>query len=107
MAEDLWHRFYARHYGSDPYHILAAYQHMVGYPLYLPDYAVGHIISHQIAAHLRGRDLATETRRICSIGNLTPDAWMRRAVGQGISVAPLMQDAAAAAGRLRSVATWI
>jgi hypothetical protein len=107
LAEDLWHRFYARHYGSDPYHILAAYQHMVGYPLYLPDYAVGHVISHQIAAHLRGRDLATETRRICSIGNLTPDAWMRRAVGQGISVAPLMQDAAAAAGRLRSVATWI
>lgn len=100
LAETLWDRYYARHYGADPYHILAAYQHMVGYPLYLPDYALGHVISHQIGAHLRGRELATETRRICSIGNLTPAAWMQLAVGQGISVGPLMRDAAAAAGRL-------
>ncbi|MFI0607166.1 MAG: hypothetical protein ACH37Z_04630 [Anaerolineae bacterium] len=100
LAEELWSRYYARHYGADPYHILAAYQHMVGYPLYLPDYALGHVISHQIGSHLRGRDLATETRRICSIGNLTPAAWMRQAVGQDISVAPLMRDAADAARRL-------
>lgn len=100
LAEELWERHFAAHYGADPYHILAAYQHMVAYPLYLPDYALGHIISYQIAAHLRGRDLAAETRRICSIGRLTPALWMQRAVGAPISVAPLMRDAAAAAQRL-------
>lgn len=97
QAEELWEAHYAAHYGADPYHILAAYQHMVAYPLYLPDYALGHIISHQITAHLRGRDLAAETRRICSIGRLTPALWMQRAVGAPISVAPLMRDAARAA----------
>lgn len=100
LAEELWEAHYAAHYGADPYHILAAYQHMVAYPLYLPDYALGHIISYQIAAHLRGRDLAAETRRICSIGRLTPALWMQRAVGAPISVAPLMRDAARAAARL-------
>ena len=39
IATDLWDRFYAQYYGDDPYHILAAYQHMVAHPLYLPDYA--------------------------------------------------------------------
>ena len=101
IARDLWARFYERDFGSDPYCILAAYQHMVGHPLYLADYTLGHVISHQVRSHLRGKDLATETRRICSIGRLTPDLWMRRAVGQGISITPLADDCAAA---LRHVA---
>jgi hypothetical protein len=101
IAGQLWERFYAPHFGPDRYHLLAAYQHMVGYPLYLPDYALGHVISHQIAAHVRAGDLATETKRICGIGRLTPDAWMREAVGAGIDAAPLIRDAEAALARVR------
>lgn len=102
VADDLWNRYYAEHLGPDPYAILGTYQHMVGYPLYLADYALGHIISHQIIQHMVGRDLASETRRICSIGTLTPDAWMRRAVGSGIDAHVLASDAAEAVDRLRS-----
>ncbi len=102
VADELWQRFYAAHLGSDPYAILGAYQHMVGYPLYLADYALGHIISHQIIQYMDGRDLAAETRRICSIGNRTPDAWMRIATGNGIDAGILAADAAAAAKRLLS-----
>jgi len=93
IADDVWNNYYAQHFGEDPYHILAAYQHMIAYPLYLPDYTIGHVISHQIRSHMRGKDLATETKRICSIGRLTPDLWMKRAVGSPISASQLIEDA--------------
>jgi len=100
IAEELWERFYARDFGRDSNHLLAAYQHMINHPLYLADYTLGHVISHQIRSHLRGRDLASETRRICSIGQVTPDLWMRRAVGGPISVEALTRDTAEALRRL-------
>ena len=93
IAEDVWNKYFKEHFGEDPYHILAAYQHMIGYPLYLPDYTIGHVISHQIKSHMRGKDLAAETKRICSIGRLTPDQWMKNAVGCGISASQLIDDA--------------
>ncbi len=96
IAERLWSRFHEPHFGKDPYRILAAYQHMIGHPLYLADYTIGHVMSHQIRAHLRDRDLAAETKRITSIGNVTPDAWMRQAVGSPLSIEPLARNAAAA-----------
>ncbi len=93
IARDVWSKYFQEHFGDDPYHILAAYQHMIGYPLYLPDYTIGHVISHQIKSHMRGKDLAEETKRICSIGRLTPDQWMKEAVGSGISAKQLVDDA--------------
>jgi hypothetical protein len=53
-------------------------------------------MSHQIRSHLRGKDLAAETKRITSIGNFTPDYWMRKAVGSPLSIEPLAKDCAAA-----------
>ena len=100
IAAEVWDRHYQQDFGPDHARILAAYQHMVGHPLYLADYTLGHVISHQIRAHLRGRDLAAETKRICSIGRLTPDLWMRKAVGRGVDIRPLADDCAAALGRL-------
>jgi len=100
IAERLWKRFYEPHFGKDPYHTLAAYQHMIGHPLYLADYTIGHVMSHQIRSFLNGRDLATETKRITSIGSVTPDAWMRKAVGEPLSIEPLARNAAAAIAAL-------
>ena len=42
---------------------------------------------------MRGKDLAAETKRICSIGRLTPDQWMNEAVGSSISATQLITDA--------------
>jgi len=89
IADQLWKRFYERDFGQDRYHILAAYQHMIAHPLYLADYTLGHVMSHQIRSFMRKKDIASETIRITSIGRLTPELWMRRAVGEGISVEPL------------------
>ncbi len=95
-ADQLWQQHYARDFGPDPWRLLAAYQHMIAHPLYLADYTLGHIISHQIRSHMRGKDLAQETIRICSLGRFTPDQWMRKAVGSGISAQPLGDDCAKA-----------
>lgn len=100
IADRLWRRFYERDFGPDPHHLLAAYQHMISHPLYLADYALGHIMSHQIRSHMQGKDLATETKRICSIGRVTPDLWMRRAVGSPLSVETLARDTAEALRRV-------
>ncbi len=100
-AKAVWDEFFLEDYGVDPYHILGAYQHMLGHPLYLADYAIGRTISHQIRSFMQGRDLATETRRICSIGRMTPDAWMRIAVGGPLSAAPLIKDTGTAVEAIR------
>jgi hypothetical protein len=93
IAGDVWERHYQQDFGRDSYGVLAAYQHMIAHPLYLADYTLGHIISHQIRAHMRGKDLASETKRICSLGRFTPELWMKRAVGHGVSVQPLASEA--------------
>jgi len=95
IAAELWSRFYEEDFGPDPYHTLAAYQHMIAYPLYLADYALGHIMSFQIRAHVERSDLAAETIRICSIGRTTPDRWMREAVGGPLSIDAILEGARA------------
>lgn len=95
-AREVWEAHFAEHFGADPHHILGAYQHMIAHPLYLPDYALGRMICQQISSHMRGKDLAVETKRICSIGSLTPDAWMKQAVGAPLSAQPLIDEAAEA-----------
>jgi hypothetical protein len=91
IAADLWARYFEEEYGPDPFHTLAAYQHMVAYPLYLADYALGHIMTYQIRSHVDRSNLAEETIRICSIGRITPDQWMREAVGAPISIEPMLE----------------
>jgi hypothetical protein len=100
-AKEVWSEFFEEDFGPDPYNLLAAYQHQVGHPLYLCDYAIGRTMGHQIRSYMRGKDLANETMRITSIGSVTPDKWMRDAVGQPLSIQPLVNDAALAIAALK------
>ncbi len=102
VADRLWKQFYERDFGPDPYRLLAAYQHMIAHPLYLADYTLGHVMSHQIRSFMRNKDIAAETKRVTSIGRLTPELWMQRAVGGGVSISPLASDAADALRQLAS-----
>ncbi len=100
IAREVWATHYEAFFGPDPDHIMASYQHMVAHPLYLADYVLGHVQSHQIRSQLRNRELAAETIRICSLGQLTPDLWMKRAVGSGLDVSALVADTQAALDQL-------
>lgn len=93
IAREVWNRFFAPVFGVRDSEILAIYSHMIVYGLYLPDYAIGHLIAFQIASELRERDFGAEIERICRQGRLTPDAWVRGAVGSPISARALLDEA--------------
>ena len=105
-ARQVWNRYFAPVFGGRDSEILAIYSHMIVYGLYLPDYALGHVIAFQIARELRGRGFGAEIERIARQGRLTPDAWMRGAVGRPLSARALLdeaREAMAAAGKREPV----
>ncbi len=101
IARDVWNRYYAPIFGVRDVTLLAIYSHMVDAGLYTPDYPIGHLIAFQVKEHFRGRSgpMGPEFERICQLGALTPDAWMRRAVGAPLSAEPLLEASAEAYAR--------
>jgi hypothetical protein len=93
IARDVWNRYFAPVFGVRDSEILAIYSHMIVYGLYLPDYAIGHIIAFQIAQRLRSGDFGAEVERITRQGRITPDGWVRGAVGEGLSARALLDKA--------------
>jgi hypothetical protein len=93
IARDVWNRYFAPVFGVRDSEILAIYSHMIVYGLYLPDYAIGHVIAFQIARHLRDGDFGAEVERITRQGRITPDAWVRNAVGEPLSARALLDEA--------------
>ena len=93
IAREVWNQYYAPLFGVKDSEILAIYSHMIAYGLYLPDYAIGHVIAFQVADKLRKGDFGAEFERVSRQGRLTPDAWMRGAVGGPISARALLDAA--------------
>ncbi len=93
IGRDIWNRYFAPVFGVRDSEILAIYSHMIVYGLYLPDYAIGHILAFQIAQRLWQGDFGAEVERITRQGRLTPDAWIRGAVGGPISAHVLLEEA--------------
>ena len=100
IARDVWNHYYEPVLGTLESPLLAIYSHMLDYPMYLPNYPIGHIIHYQLEEHLAkcssDAAFATELQRIYQQGRLTPQAWMQGATGETISVDPIL----AAVGRI-------
>lgn len=96
IAREVWNRWYAPHFRVQDSEILAVYSHMIAFGLYLPDYALGHLIAFQVAEQFQKGDFGKEFERVAKQGRLTPDAWMRGAVGAPLSAQPLLSAARAA-----------
>jgi len=90
IAKEVWNTYYAPIFGVKDTEILGIYSHMIDYPLYLPDYPIGHVIAIQIQKYLLGKNLGKEMERMCSTGNIAPDLWMQKAVGSPISARVLI-----------------
>ena len=86
IAKEVWNKYYADVFGQSDEPILAVYSHMINAPLYLANYSFGHIIYFQIEQYLAGKDFSDEVDRIWSIGRLTPQIWMQKAIGENISI---------------------
>ena len=95
IASDVWNHYYAPILGEKDSPLLAIYSHMVGYALYLPAYPIGNLVQYQLEEHLSQcatqEEWAKEYTRIYQQGCLTPDAWMRGAVGNAMSVEPILR----------------
>jgi hypothetical protein len=97
----VWNKYYAPILGEENSTILAIYSHMIDSPLYLPNYPYGHIIEFQLEQQLGGKNIADEIQRIYPVGRLTPQHWMRHAVGSEVSTQPLLSAAAEALKELK------
>ncbi len=100
IAKDVWNQYYAPVFGVENVILLGIYSHMIAYGLYLPDYPLGHIIAFQIEQYLKDKNLGTEMERMCTLGSITPNAWMQAALGEPISVEPLLKAAEKALAQL-------
>ncbi len=93
ISKEVWNKYYAPIFGLKDEPILAIYSHMIDYPLYLPAYPLGHVIEFQIEKYIEGKNLAQELNRMLIQGRLTPQIWIKDAVGSQISVQPLIESA--------------
>ncbi|MBN1447552.1 MAG: hypothetical protein JXA28_06445 [Bacteroidetes bacterium] len=93
IAKEVWNSYFAPVFGVKDEPLLAIYSHTIDGGMYTPDYPLGHIIAFQIEQYLKDRELAVEMERMCTIGSLSPDLWMRTAVGSPISTQPLLDAA--------------
>ncbi len=92
IAGEVWNRSYADLLGARDVPLLAIYSHMVDGVLYTPDYPLGHLIAFQVEGHFaKQKSFGAEFERICRLGSITPDAWMRQAVGVPLSTEPLLK----------------
>ena len=103
IAQDVWNRYYAPIFKTKDVTLLAIYSHMINSGLYLPDYPIGHLIAFQVEDHFRKQSgpMGAEFERICQLGSITPDAWMRQAVGAPLSADPLLAATSVAYDRAK------
>jgi hypothetical protein len=93
IAKDVWNEHYAPAFGVKDSPLLAIYSHMIDAALYLPNYPLGYIVAYQVEDYFRTHPLGKEMERQCSLGLLTPEEWMRRAVGEPVSARPVLDAA--------------
>ena len=99
ISKKVWNQYFAPVFGTEDQTILAVYSHMINSPMYLPNYAFGHLIHFQLEEHFKSHRLAPEVERIFALGQLTPDEWMIKAVGKPLSNKPLLDAASEAIAR--------
>jgi hypothetical protein len=92
-AQKIWNAYYAPVFGVKNVFIHAIYSHMIYRSMYIPDYPLGHIIAFQVESYLKGKDVGPEMERMCALGAITPDQWMKEAIGEPISVRPMIEAA--------------
>jgi len=90
IAKGVWNKYFAPVFGLKDSPILAVYSHMIENPLYLANYSYGQIIEFQLEEYLKGKSFSKEIDRIYMQGRLTPQQWMKQAVGEKLSAQPIL-----------------
>ncbi len=96
IARGIWNRFYAPAFHQRDVVLLGVYSHMIDSFLYLPDYALGHMIAFQLAEHVKATPLGPEFERVARQGRILPDEWMKGATGKPVGPEALLAATEAA-----------
>ncbi|HEY5925807.1 MAG TPA: hypothetical protein VIV11_29170 [Kofleriaceae bacterium] len=99
IARETWNKYYEPTLGGKDSALLGIYSHTITSPLYLFNYVLGHLIAFQVEEHLHGKDKATfakEFERVCRLGAILPDLWMKQATGKPVIAKPLLDATARA-----------
>ena len=91
IAREVWNRYYAPVFRRRDVVLLAVYSHMIDYPLYLPNYPLGHRIAFQIEEQIeRAGKNGPDFERMATAGNIAPDLGMKRATGAPVGPEALL-----------------
>ncbi|MEW6433798.1 MAG: hypothetical protein AB1730_20000 [Myxococcota bacterium] len=97
IAKKIWNQHYAPVLGGKDTPLLGIYSHMISYPMYLFNYPLGHLIAFQIEEQVKKTGtIGPEIERMATVGMVSPDLWMTRASGEGVSAGPLLRATKAA-----------
>ncbi|MDD4477205.1 MAG: hypothetical protein PHY40_03560 [Patescibacteria group bacterium] len=91
ITKDVWNTYFAKVFGVEDEVALGIYSHAISFPLYLPNYPLGKIIAFQIEKYMENKNLGAEMERMCGAGNISPQFWMKNAVGEKISCQPMLE----------------
>ncbi|MGV8124553.1 MAG: hypothetical protein AB2L14_32800 [Candidatus Xenobiia bacterium LiM19] len=91
ISKEVWNTYFASVLGEKDSTLLAVYSHLISPDLYIIQNSLGRIIQFQIETQIKGNGLAPEMERMCRIGKVTPDIWMKKAVGAPISTDALLK----------------
>jgi hypothetical protein len=101
IAAETWDNYYAPVFHRRGVVLLGVYSHMIQSYLYLPDYALGHFIAHQLEEHMRkAGKIGPEVERIARQGRIAPDLWMEGASGAPVGPDALLDATARALDRV-------
>lgn len=90
LAKEIWNEYYAPVFGIKDQTILAIYSHSIDAPLYLSAYPLGYLILYQLENYIDGKNFGSEVERIFALGKLTPQFWLKKAVGSELSCNALL-----------------
>ena len=90
--KDVWNEYFAPVFGEKDIYLLGVYSHIIHSFLYLPDYAIGHMIAFQVKDQMKkAGNIGGEFERMALMGNVAPDLWMINAAGTPVGAEALLE----------------
>jgi len=94
ISGEIWNKYYASVFGGiKDQHILSLYNHFITGSLYLFNYFIGDVVMFQLYDAFMPGNLEDGLKNACCEGQTLPELWMLHAVGEKISLKPLMGTA--------------
>lgn len=97
ISRSIWNTYFSPVFLVEDQHILSIYNHMITGSFYLYNYFIGNVVMYQLFEGFSRTSAEQGLAHACAEGNTLPDLWMDRAVGETMSVKPLLRAAGEAA----------